>query len=163
MSNCSLYATTFAVTALWDLVLRYMSDHYSSLPEVVQRRLPFIKYLVPYFKAHTVLAAALIAGFIGATTQMIIVQIVAYPGAPSSVLTTLAFLVVSFVVSALYGFLMKSSGLFPVLVRTYYKHLEDSSLGVVRSMYHDGISGLIVQCTLLLMSYVGHKLNVSLV
>ena len=163
MRECQLYAATFVVTALWDVVLRYMSEHHSYLPKVIQQRLPFIKYLVPYFKAHTVLAAALIAGFIGATTQMIIVQIIAYPGAPSSILTTQAFLVVSFVVSALYGFLMKFSGLFPILVKTYYKNLENSSLGVVRSMYHDGVSGLIVQCTLLVMSYVGHKLNVSLV
>ena len=75
MSDCSLYIATFIVTALWDIVLRYMCENYSALPEVIKNTLPFIKDLIPYFKAHTVLAAALIAGFIGATTQMIIINI----------------------------------------------------------------------------------------
>ena len=46
----------------------------------------------------------------------------------------------------LYGFIMKWSGLFPHLQKYYY-----DKLGVVRSMYHDGISGLIVQFTLLFL------------
>ena len=37
--------------------------------------MPFIKDLKPYFQKHTLLAAALIAGFVGATTQPIILQI----------------------------------------------------------------------------------------
>ena len=49
------------------------------------------------------------------------------------------FLLLSFIISALYGFLMKGSKLFPHLEDTYYK-----DLGTFRSMYHDGISGLIV-------------------
>ena len=163
MSNYSLYIITFIVTGVWDIVLRYMSEHYSSLPKIVKQQFPFIKYLIPYFKAHTVLAAALIAGFIGATTQMIISQIMTYPGVPSSFLTIVAFLTISFIVSALYGFLIKPSGLFPVLLKTYYRNLDNSSLGAVRSMYHDGISGVIVQCTLLALSYISHKLNIRLV
>ena len=38
---------------------------------------------------------------------------------------------------------MKGSQLFPYLEETYYKEL-----GTIRSMYHDGISGLIVQLTI---------------
>ena len=56
------------------------------------------------------------------------------------------YLVVSFIISALYGFIMKGSGVFPHLQKYYY-----DKLGVVRSMYHDGISGLIVQFTLLFL------------
>ena len=39
---------------------------------------------------------------------------------------------------------MKGSKLFPHLDKTYYKEL-----GTVRSMYHDGISGIIVQLTII--------------
>ena len=41
---------------------------------------------------------------------------------------------------------MKWSGLFPRLQEHYY-----DKLGVIRSMYHDGISGLIVQITILII------------
>ena len=57
------------------------------------------------------------------------------------------FLTVSFIVSALFGFVMKFSKLFPNLDETYYK-----SLGPIRGMYHDGVSGLIVQITLILLN-----------
>jgi hypothetical protein len=58
--------------------------------------------------------------------------------------TYMTFLITSFVISALYGFIIKLSNLFPHLVDTYYKNL-----GTYRSMYLDGISGMIVQITLL--------------
>ena len=38
---------------------------------------------------------------------------------------------------------MRYSGLFPILNETYYRYL-----GTLRGLYHDGISGLIVQITL---------------
>ena len=43
---------------------------------------------------------------------------------------------------------MKGSKLFPHLDKHYY-----NKLGVVRSMYHDGISGLIVQLTILFILF----------
>lgn len=101
----------------------------------------FIGDLKPYFQKHTLLAAALIAGFVGATTQPIILHLVKFPYQRQGVGV---FMLVTFIVSALYGFLMKLSGLFPHLQTHYY-----DKLGVVRSMYHDGASGLIVQATLL--------------
>tara|TARA_B100001750_G_C15211682_1_gene448627 strand:+ start:354 stop:710 length:357 start_codon:yes stop_codon:yes gene_type:complete len=104
----------------------------------------FIRYLIPYFQKHTLLSAALIAGFIGATTQFIIVNIYHFPTDFKDIHKVLYFLFLSFIVSALYGFLMKGSQLFPHLDETYYKEL-----GTVRSMYHDGISGIIVQLTIL--------------
>ena len=56
------------------------------------------------------------------------------------------FFVITFIVSALYGFIIKASNLFPYLEKYYY-----NKLGIIRSMYHDGISGLIVQLTLIII------------
>jgi hypothetical protein len=105
-----------------------------------------MKYLQPYFKGQTLLGAALIAGFVGATTQVIILNLHKLPTTQRSFIT---FMIITFIVSALYGFVMKFSKLFPDLVETYYKNL-----GVARSMYTDGVSGLIVQLTLLAILYL---------
>jgi len=59
------------------------------------------------------------------------------------------FMILSFIISALYGFIMKGSKLFPYLERHYYE-----PLGVLRSMYTDGFSGLIVQTTLLILLHI---------
>ena len=64
------------------------------------------------------------------------------------------FLTISFIISALYGFIMKWSNLFPYLQLYYY-----DKLGVIRSMYHDGISGLIVQITLLVLIELKKYIN----
>ncbi len=142
MNNYKLYILTFVITAAWDVLLRIMVENYNKLPELI--RLDFMEYLIPYFKSHTLLAAALIAGFIGATTQMIIIYFMNFPRNLTNIKYIIIFLIFSFIVSALYGFLMKFSKLFPYLEKTYYKEL-----GTIRSMYHDGISGLIVQITIL--------------
>ena len=127
----NIYILTFIVTALFDVLLRYIS---------LNRLLDadFVRYLEPYFKQHTLLSAALIAGFVGATTQYVILQ------AMPLQLTT-SFMAITFVISALYGFIMKATGLFPRLDATYYK-----GLGPYRGALHDGVSGLIVQIVVLL-------------
>ncbi len=142
MNNSKLYILTFIITGIWDILLRLLSENYDSLPKIMQY--DFIRYLIPYFQKHTLLSAALIAGFIGATTQFIIVNIYPFPSDFKDIHKVLYFLFLSFIVSALYGFLMKGSKLFPHLDETYYKEL-----GTVRSMYHDGISGIIVQLTII--------------
>lgn len=142
MNNSKLYILTFIITGIWDILLRLLSENYDSLPKIMQY--DFIRYLIPYFQKHTLLSAALIAGFIGATTQFIIVNIYPFPSDFKDIHKVLYFLFLSFIVSALYGFLMKGSKLFPHLDKTYYKEL-----GTVRSMYHDGISGIIVQLTII--------------
>jgi hypothetical protein len=126
-----------------------MSLNIKKMSPVLTNFLPFIKDLKPYFEKHTLLAAALIAGFIGATTQVIILSFMAFPTNIRNINYLMKFLVVSFIVSALYGFIMKASKLFPYLEEHYY-----DKLGVTRSMYHDGISGLIVQITLLFLFFV---------
>ena len=137
-----LYILTFIITGLWDILLRLLSENYDTLPEIIQY--DFIKYLIPYFQKHTLLSAALIAGFIGAITQFIILNIHPYNNDLKNIHSILYFLFLSFIVSALFGFLMKGSQLFPHLDETYYKEL-----GTIRSMYHDGISGIIVQLTII--------------
>jgi hypothetical protein len=144
MNNCYIYILTFFITALWDVVLRIMAENYDKLPPFLQ--FDFIRYLQPYFIVHTILAAALIAGFIGATTQVIILNTHKLPTKMTAYMT---FLITSFIISALYGFIIKLSNLFPHLVDTYYK-----KLGTYRSMYLDGISGIIVQTTLLSILHI---------
>jgi len=123
-----------------------MALNYEKLPKNINIIMPFIKDLNPYFKKHTLLSAALIAGFVGATTQPIIFKITPFPKNIKNISSVFLFLIVSFIISALYGFIMKWSRLFPRLQEHYYE-----KLGVVKSMYHDGISGLIVQITLLIL------------
>ena len=153
MNKSDLIIITFIVTALWDVVLRFMSMNFESLPSLIQTLMPFMNDLKPYFTQHTLLAAALIAGFVGATTQPIITQITPFINlsntSPNKAKDIVIFLTVSFVISALYGFVMKASKLFPYLEKYYYE-----KLGLVRSLYHDGISGLIVQITILVLVYV---------
>ena len=144
-TDCTLIILTFIVTGFWDIVLRIMAENYHKLPKFLQE-FKFIKYLIPYFKQHTVLAAALIAGFIGATTQYIILSLYKFPVNLENTEYTLKFLLISFIISGLFGFIMKASHLFPYLAATYYK-----KLGSIKGALHDGVSGLIVQITLMLL------------
>jgi len=145
--DCWLIILTFIVTGIWDIVLRFMSLNYNKLPKYFQ--IDFVKNLIPYFKHHTLLSAALIAGFIGATTQVIILSIMSFPTSIFNIGYISKFMILSFIISALYGFIMKGSKLFPYLERHYYE-----PLGVIRSMYTDGVSGLIVQTTLLFILHI---------
>ena len=146
-----LIILTFVVTALWDVALRFMSLNYDKLPKYFQ--MDFVEDLIPYFKHHTLLAAALIAGFVGATTQPFILSLMSFPKNIFDIVYVLKFMIITFIISALYGFVMKGSKLFPHLEKHYY-----DKLGVARSMYTDGVSGLIVQSTLLAI-YTVFKLH----
>jgi len=141
--NCNLIILTFIITGLWDVVLRFMSLNYNSLPKFFQ--IDFIEYLIPYFNQHTLLAAALIAGFVGATTQPIIISIMPFPKSLFNI---------KYVISALYGFIMKWSKLFPYLEKYYY-----NKLGLFRSMYCDGVSGIVVNSTILVIYYIISKIK----
>lgn len=143
LCNSDIYILTFTITAIYDIILRKLSENYNKIPSFLQN--DFVFYLIPYFKKHTLLAAALIAGFVGAVTQIIILNAHKLPTNPETLIT---FMIATFIISALFGFVMKFSKLFPHLVDTYYKNL-----GVSRSMYTDGVSGIIVQATLLFILY----------
>jgi hypothetical protein len=142
-----LIILTFIVTALWDVTLRSLSL-YNLIP-FLSKNMKFIQYLKPYFQKHTLLAAALIAGFVGAITQVIILNVMNFPTRNSSINYILRFMIWSFIVSALFGFIMKASKLFPYLEMYYYKRL-----GLIRSLYHDGTSGLIVQLSLFFLLFI---------
>ena len=144
MNIYKILIKTFFITAIWDVILRVMSENYYSLPIFLQY--DFIRYLRPYFKKHTLLSAALIAGMVGAVTQYIILHLIKVPTKIGFTPEIMNFIVVSFLISGLIGFPMKWSGLFPHLNEYYYKPLGD-----IRGFYHDGISGVIVQFTLLLI------------
>ena len=143
ISICELLILTFIITGLWDVMLRILSINFDKLPNFM--KYDFIEILIPYFKHHTILSAALIAGFVGAITQLIIINLIKFP-TDFNIKNITNFITISFIISALFGFIMKFSKLFPFLDETYYKHL-----GTIRSMYHDGISGLIVQITLFII------------
>tara|TARA_B110000211_G_C14065921_1_gene547636 strand:+ start:1925 stop:2392 length:468 start_codon:yes stop_codon:yes gene_type:complete len=142
----NLIILTFIVTALFDVVLRFIVENYDELPSYV-KEYKFLKYLIPYFKKHTLLSAALIAGFIGAITQFIILKVVDFPNNKDFNYIT-KFLLLSFIISGLFGFIMKLTKLFPHLDATYYKNLGNTNGAI-----HDGVSGLIVQITLLLLYF----------
>lgn len=146
MYKCSVIVNTFIITAVWDMVLRKFSENYNNLPEFIKNNFKFIEYLIPYFEKLNLLDAALIAGFVGAITQYIILNLIKLPKNFNS---SLNFLIISFIISALFGFIMKFSKLFPDLDATYYKNL-----GHIKGMYHDGVSGLIVQLTLLFVNKI---------
>ena len=148
MINCKLILLTFIISGLWDVILRIMSENYYKLSPFFQKY-KFIKYLIPYFEQHTILSAALIAGFVGAITQYIILHLLKFPTNLKDIDYILRFLFISFIISGLFGFVMKASNLFPYLAATYYK-----KLGPVKGAIHDGVSGLIVQITLIFLSLV---------
>lgn len=151
MKYYKLVIITFIVTALWDIVLRFLSLN----NEKINYNFPdFVKYLKPYFQQHTMLSAALIAGFVGATTQPIILYFMKFPSVKSNSIYIIQFMVLSFVISGLFGFLMKATKLFPYLDKHYY-----NNLGTTRAMYHDGISGLIVQSTILVLFFISDKMK----
>ena len=63
-------------------------------------------------------------------------------------------MILSYVISAFFGILMKATKLFPHLDKHYY-----DNLGTWRGMYLDGISGLIVQSTILIILLISDKMK----
>lgn len=87
-----------------------------------------------YFDNHTLLAAALIAGFVGAVTFAVIYYI--YSAVPK---LSMYNMFVIFCISALMGIPMRLSGLFPILDKYYYQKIPR-----IQSFLADGISGVMV-------------------
>ena len=100
-----------------------------------------------YFRKHTPLSAALIAGFIGFFTFFAI-----FPFTDTGIFGAHS-VAVTFLVSALIGFPMEWSGLFPHLQTEYYDKLPR-----LQSFMADGLSGLVVAAV---FWYVRGRLNGS--
>ena len=145
MGKSELIIITFVITAIWDVILRKIVENHNLMPKFV-KEYKFLLYLKPYFEMHTLLAAALIAGFVGAISQYIILNLYNFP---TNLNDIPIFLLITFIISSLFGFIMKFTKLFPHLDATYYKNL-----GHINGAIHDGVSGLFVQITLLVMYFV---------
>lgn len=124
----------FCITAIWDVVLRLLSTGRVSALGI--ETMEWVRVLKPYFEKHTVLAAALIAGFVGAVTYCALAHFGLSMARPMYSLFVIA------TVSGIAGRLMYFSGLFPHLVEHYYDKLSPSY-----SFAADAASGIIVAVT----------------
>lgn len=133
-----LLILAFCVTGIWDVVLRYMADGKIAFFGI--ENMKWVTVLRDYFKKHTVLAAALLAAFVGA------ISFILYQYAREYInpkMDNKLSLVLLFFISAIVGLGMKYSGLYPVLYEHYYK-----PLGGPYSFIADGMSGVIVGITI---------------
>ena len=96
----------------------------------------WITVLEEYFEKHTILSAALIAGFIGAVTHFIIIK--SLESLNLSGVNIYTILLVIFI-SGIVGIPMRYSGLFPHLKKHYY-----DQLGFGYSFLTDAFSGTVV-------------------
>ena len=110
----------FAITAFFDLFINLAPP---PLGATLLRK---------YFRNHTPLAAALIAGFVGALTYALLTFFDVERPSYYAVATV-------FMVSALVGFPMQWSGFFPILNRYYYEIMPR-----YQSFLADGLSGVMV-------------------
>lgn len=127
----------FVVTALWDVVLRLFSEEKVRFMRI--ETLNWVVALRPYFRHHTPLSAALIAGFVGAITSLIINKTV--PGYFRN--SVVFYLIWVAFVSAAIGIPMRYSGLFPHLRTHYYDPLP------ITTVFSDALSGVMVALTML--------------
>lgn len=121
----------FIITAGFDLALNLLPPPLGA------------EILRPYFDKHTKLAAALIAGFVGAVTFVVIYGV--YQGIPE----LNAFnMVTIFSISALMGIPMRYSGWFPHLDVHYYQAIPR-----IQSFAADGLSGIMVAAVYYFLIY----------
>jgi hypothetical protein len=137
-----LMVFAFVITAAWDVVLRMFSER--KLEFMGIEKLNWVVSLRPYFKYHTVLSAALIAGFVGAVTCIIINKTF-----PQYVSNSISFylLWVAFI-SALVGIPMRYSGMFPYLKKYYYDPLP------ITTIFSDALSGVIVAISMIYVKQI---------
>ena len=135
MNRSSRTILIFVITAAWDLILRWMAEGRLHLFGIEDMK--WVRVLTPYFEEHTPLAAALIAGFVGACTYPLIVH--TNPFSEHRVLMSTVWVAL---VSGLVGIPMRYSGLFPHLKKYYY-----DELGPTYSFMTDAMSGVVVAGT----------------
>lgn len=160
--NAFLLLLTFAVTAAFDVALQTMQQGgvLSGIPGFLGfETSTWYLSLKEYFARHTPLAAALIAGFIGACAQVFVLLIAPVPRnlTPSNVGW---FMAVTAAVSGVFGLAMQATGMFPHLDATYYSVppcMRDGARVRVcaYTMYADAFSGVWVNSVLLLLVWLG--------
>ena len=124
----------FIITALWDVILRMMSE--GKIKFFGIENMKWITVLEEYFQKHTVLSAALIAGFVGAITHFIIIKSLDTFKLSGVNLYTILLVIM---ISGIIGIPMRYSGLFPHLKKHYY-----DPLGFGYSFATDAFSGIVV-------------------
>lgn len=147
MSNNNLFREViivFIITALWDVILRMVSEGKIYLFGI--EKMKWITVLEDYFEEHTVLGAALIAGFVGAITHVLI--ILALDAFKLSGITLYSTMVLLFV-SGIVGIPMRYSKLFPHLKVYYYDRL-----GFPYSFASDAFSGIVVGASYQFMKHL---------
>lgn len=111
----------FVITALFDVLINILPQPFGAA------------ILKDYFKNHTLLSAALIAGFVGAVTFIPITMLIDYN------VPNIKNMLIIFMISALIGFPMELSNMFPVLQKYYYDRIPR-----YQSFLADGVSGIMV-------------------
>jgi hypothetical protein len=125
----------FLITAAWDVALRFLAQ--GDVRAFGVERMRWVLNLRPYFEQHTLLSAALVAGFVGAVTLPLITA--TNPFRESRRIASLGWVAL---VSGAVGFPMKHSGLFPHLKRHYYDPVP-----AWYSFLTDAFSGVVVAAT----------------
>ena len=124
----------FLITAFWDVILRLMSEDKIKFFGI--ENMKWVTVLEEYFEKHTILSAALIAGFVGAVTHFIIIKSLDVLNLSGiNIYTVLSVILISGIV----GIPMRYSGLFPHLKKHYY-----DQLGFSYSFATDAFSGIVV-------------------
>lgn len=124
----------FLITAFWDIILRLLSE--GKIKFFGIENMKWITVLEEYFEKHTILSAALIAGFVGAITHLIIIK--SLESLNLSGVNIYTILLVIFI-SGIVGIPMRYSGIFPHLKNHYY-----DPLGFGYSFATDAFSGVVV-------------------
>lgn len=124
----------FLITAFWDIILRLFAE--KKLKFFGIEKMKWITVLSEYFKKHTVLSAALVAGFVGAVTHYIIIKSLDFLNLSGVNLYTLILVIA---ISGLVGIPMRYSRIFPHLKTHYY-----DPLGFNYSFATDAFSGVVV-------------------
>jgi len=140
--KCNYIIIIFIITAVWDVILRFVAEGKINFFGLENTK--WVISLRGYFKKHTVLGAALIAGFVGAITYVTVYYLANYFEIdPNDTLQFGSFIVL---ISGIIGIPMRYSGLFPHLKKYYY-----DKLGLAYSFLTDALSGLVVIVTLALV------------
>ena len=124
----------FLITAFWDVILRLFAE--DKIKFFGLEKMKWIVVLEDYFQKHTILSAALIAGFVGALTHYVIVKTLDFFQLSGVNVYTIALVIF---ISGIIGIPMRYSGVFPHLKTYYY-----DPLGFSYSLATDAFSGIVV-------------------
>ena len=122
----------FVITGLWDVLLRFFSLRKIKLLGIEDWN--WVSTLKPYFEHHTLLSAALVAGFVGAITYIVLRLM----NISTNTFNNIQYSLLVFIISGLIGIPMRYSGLFPILKKYYYDKLP------IVTFFSDGLSGIVV-------------------